>query len=219
MFNQFLTTLLHKILQFLVSHKDLFEGERESKLEHLSIPKAFKNYLSEVPESKFLRDVATITLYLEDSKNTNIKHNTFFKSLLEFLTTDLARKIDHLDGNYYLLGNQGKTEVIDQLIKGETLLAYELKKVLTNYNYQQIAEAIYNLGIKAEKIPYLLVQSPREIDSETKKEIRAKLTEEYPLSFPTFQINRRLIGGLRIFKDGNTIDNSWLSRVQSALAL
>jgi F0F1-type ATP synthase delta subunit len=28
-----------------------------------------------------------------------------------------------------------------------------------------------------------------------------------------FQINRNLIGGMRIFADGKVVDNSWLSRI------
>lgn len=213
MFKDFLTALVHKISEFLVAHKDFFEGKREHTLEHLSIPAAFKGYLSEVSSKEFLEDLRTIILYIEDPKNTTLKNNKFFKSFLEFLTTDLARKIDHLDGSFYLFKSEEKTLIIDKLIKGESHLAHTLKMILVSYNYQQLAEEVNTLATKIERISFIVVQSPREIDSELKKEIRNKLTEEHPLSFPSFQINRKLIGGVRIFIDGKAIDNSWLSRV------
>jgi len=64
-----------------------------------------------------------------------------------------------------------------------------------------------------EESPYILIQSPREIEPKLKKEIRAKIREEKSNHFPIFQINKKLIGGIRVFKDGETTDNSWLSRV------
>lgn len=216
MFKDFLTALLNKITVFLVSNKDLFEhkeSKREEILEKLSVPESFKTYLAKISEKEFVEDLETVILYIEDPKNTNIKNNEFFKSLLEFLSKDLARKIDYLDSDYYLMRKEKRAKFVEQLIKGESVLAQSLKDILINYNYQQIAEKIYELANKTEKTPYIVVQSPREIDTELKKEIRSHLIKSWPSSLPTFQINRRLIGGIRIFIDGKTADNSWLSRV------
>lgn len=211
MFKDFLTALIHKIVVFLKENPEFFE--KRKNLEDLSIPKAFKDYLENVKEKDFLHDLARVTLYIEDCKNTDIKNNEFLKSLREFLTTELARKLDHLDGKFYLSKTTEKREVIEQLIKGDSLLATSLRNILVQFNYQQIAEEIYNLSAKIEKTSYTVVQSPREIDPELKKEIRQKIQEKSANVFPVFQINRRLIGGIRIFQDGETIDNSWLSRV------
>lgn len=211
MFKDFLTALIQKILIFLKKNPEFFE--KRKNLEDLSVPKAFKEYLETVKEKDFLQDLAKVMLYMEDPKNAEIRNNAFFKQLREFLSTEFARKMDHLDGNFYLSKTAEKAEVIEKLIKGESLLACTLKEMLVHYNYQQIAEGIYNLSGKIEKTPYTIVQSPREIDPELKKEIRQKIQEKSPGVFPIFQINRRLIGGIRIFQDGETIDNSWLSRV------
>ena len=216
MFKDFLTALLHKIITFLISHKDFFEGNdgaKEKALEELSVPEAFKTYLAKVSADEFMGDVKILASYIEDDKNTDIQGNGFFKRFLEFLSKDLARKIDYLDGEYYLMRKEKRSEFTQQLIKGDSMLASTLRAILINYNYQQITEEVYELGNKTEKAPYIVVQSPREIDTELKKEIRSHLTKVWPLSLPTFQINRRLIGGLRVFIDGKSTDNSWLSRV------
>ncbi|MBI4231747.1 hypothetical protein HY605_00825 [Candidatus Peregrinibacteria bacterium] len=160
-----------------------------------------------------MKDIKTVLLFTEDPKNTNLNNNEFFKRMLEFLSKDLARKIDYLDAEYYMMKKDKRAYFVEQLIKGDSVLAESLRDILVNYNYQQIAEAVYYLGTKTEKTPYIVVQSPREINAELKKEIRSNLTKVWPLSLPIFQINRRLIGGLRVFIDGKTTDNSWLSRV------
>ena len=59
------------------------------------------------------------------------------------------------------------------------------------------------------------MQSPREIDSELKSEIRENLNKDFESSFPVFQINKNLIGGLRVFVDGKSHDYSWFSRISS----
>src|SRR3989338_2899338 len=166
MFKDFLTALLHKITVFLTSHKDFFEHKesaREKMLENLSIPEAFKTYLLKISGKEFLKYLEIAILYLEDPKGANIKNNGFFKSVLEFFSKDLARKIDYLDSNYYLTGKEKRSKFVEQLIKGDSILAQSLRTILINYNYQQIAEKIYELANKTEKTPFIVVQSPREI--------------------------------------------------------
>jgi len=52
------------------------------------------------------------------------------------------------------------------------------------------------------------------MNMELKREIRQTLSKDHPYSLPVFQINKKLIGGIRIFKDGEVQDHSWLSRVE-----
>jgi len=216
MFKNFLAALLEKITHHLIKHVDFFEHKsawRKENLEHISIPATFKKYLEDLDESDFLKDVLLISNFIHSPKTTEIKDNTFFKTLLEFLNIELGRKIDQLDGEYYLMDQQGRKEVIEKLLPGESHLAKSLREILENQTYQQLTSEINNLGYKVAQASYIVVQSPREIENKLKREIRAQLLEKCPYSFPTFQINRKLIGGIRIFKNGTTIDHSWLSRV------
>lgn len=216
MFKEFITALIQKFIAFLANHPDFFEqskAEKEKLSEHLSVPHAFKEYLAETNEKKFLEDLRTAIIFIHQPKDKAIAKSDFFKALLQFLNTDLARKIDLLDSRYYLMEKPQREEVVNELIKGESLLAESLRNILVNYTYQQICENINSISNIIAGSPYIVVQSPREIEPKTKKEIRAELYEKYPLSFPVFQINKKLIGGLRIFENGITQDHSWLSRV------
>lgn len=216
MFKNFLTALLEKITTYLIKHPDFFKSEiakRKENLDHLSIPVTFKKYLEEVKENDFLKDLSAILIFIHNPKNAGVQNNSFFIALIEFFNTELARKIDNLDSEFYLLPKKKRKEFMEGLIPSDSNLAKSLRAILEDFTYQQLASEINNLGQKVKDSAYIVIQSPREIDPKLKREIRTRLTEENPLSFPSFQINKKLIGGLRIFNNGKTIDHSWLSRV------
>lgn len=216
MFNNFLTALLHKIFEFLVAHKTFFElseKDREHLLENLNAPAPFKQYLQDVNGNAFMKDMKVVLNFIIDSKKTNIKGNKFLEALAVFFIKDVAKKLDYLDGDFALLNGENRKEVVNKLIPTKSLLAEALRNILFNYSYQQLGQGIYNLAGKVMTTHLILVQSPRPIEIKLKKEIREKLAEQYFPSLPMFQVNKKIIGGLRIFKDGETIDHSWLSRV------
>lgn len=216
MFSQFLTALVHKKLEHLKAHPDFFSMNDEKKKEVLSkltTPETFRNYLSNISETEFISDLEKIVHYIQDEKSVQIKNNSFFKAFTEFLTHELARKIDYLDSKFYLLSKDDRTDFIEKLIKGESNLAVSLREILINFTYQQISTEVFQISAKVVDSPYIVIQTPREIDTELKKEIRTELLKRNPLTFPTFQINKKLIGGLRIFNNGETIDHSWITRV------
>lgn len=151
--------------------------------------------------------------YLKNPKQTEIRENKFFKALSNFLSNELAMKIDYMDGQFYLMGRNERREVVEKLIPTDSSLAHALKDILINFTYQQLTDEINKLAQKISEVPYFLVQSPTEINMELKREIRKKLSGKNPYTLPVFQINKKLIGGIRIFEDGKVKDHSWLSRV------
>lgn len=215
MFQNFTSALLEKISHFLLKNPDfigLSKADREKALEKLTIPKAFKDYLLEVKEKELMSDFALAVHYAQGGED-NLQENKFFTAMLHFLTEDLALKIDHLDSDYYLLASADRQKVVDKLISSDSQLAQSLKSLLLNRTYQQLSSAINKLAKKVQDAAFVLVQSPREMNSELRREVRKKLAAENPYSLPTFQINHKLIGGLRVFKNGESIDQSWLGRV------
>ncbi len=216
MFNDFLTALIQKIISFLIANKGFFEltePDRKTQLEHLKIPHSFKPYFEKVSGTGFMKDIKLILQFLHDPKRTNIKDNAFFKALATFFTYELAKKIDHLDGDFYLLTKSEQATVATKLIPTDSLLAQTLRNLILSFSYQQLVHEIYSLSTRAMKTHLVMVQAPRSINVELKKEIREELAEKYSPSLPIFQINKKLIGGIRIFKDGQNVDHSWLSRV------
>ncbi len=216
MFQPFITALLERILEFAAKHPETFtKKDRKADLEKLKLPAPFIAYLAEVSEKALMKDIETATVFAKSGyKNVNLSGNKLFKAVAQFLREEFAGKLDFLDSEVSLMSDKSKREVVEKLINSSNNLADSLKNILLKKTYQQIASEIFKLSQKVEKTPYVLVQSPKEIETNMKKEIRAKLSEKEESAFPIFQINRKLVGGLRVFKDGKSVDHSWLSKVQ-----
>lgn len=216
MFQSLIIAILRETLHFLSKHPEFFkqeEGRRLEALESVKIPSSFKHALAEHSEKSFMKDLHLAVSFASGDQEISVKGSPFFKALAEFLAGPLASKMDLLDKHFYLISPVKRAQMAEELIKGETALANALRQLLSTRNYQELAQAIVALIHKVSARPTILIQSPREVEPEVKKEIRAHLTEEHLLNFPVYQINKNLIGGLRIFKDGHVVDHSWLSRV------
>lgn len=66
---------------------------------------------------------------------------------------------------------------------------------------------------------YLLIQSPLKLEPAFKEEIRLSMNKQYPNTPPVFIVNKKLIGGLRIYIDGKVEDLSWLSKIDFLTSL
>lgn len=211
MFKDFLSVLVYEMLGFAAKHV----SRKEPEMADLRIPAVFKGYLASVGDGEFAKDIKLCIAFLNDGdvKNPKLKKSKFFKALVRFLTENLAVRLDKLPGAFYLLPQKKQMEALEKLIASDSPVAGALKNLLTVNSYQEIASEITELARNISDAPYLVVQLPREVDTELKTEIRGKLNKDFESSFPVFQINKNLIGGLRVFVNGKTHDYSWASRI------
>jgi F0F1-type ATP synthase delta subunit len=207
--------MVREISLFLIGNKTFFsksEAEKEGALKDLKLPQPFKTYLQKSTEQEFLKELRILVSTIYQPTSTNVSENNLFKAVLEFFVQSFAMRLE-IAHESNAFSRAEKAEMIEKLVPGENAFASSLRQILLNYSYQDCVAEINILAKKVVNAPYIVVQSPREIDLELKKKIREHLYTESPFSFPVFQINRKLIGGFRIFKGGTVIDHSWISRV------
>lgn len=224
MINPFLTALLYELVHFLTKHKDFFElgnEAQEEKLQNLKVPTAFKHYLVKVSAEHFMLDLRLVTSLLNGTPLSQLplKGNAFFKALTEFFTVTFAAKVDELTGRFYLLPYETRIVEIKKVIESDNRIADALREFLVSNSYQEIAGTLTELSQLVNEADMVLVQTPRNIEAELKKEIRKLLLEKHPHSFPVFQVNRGLIGGFRVFVNGESVDHSWLSQISKLTSL
>lgn len=223
MFHSFLLVLVQDMLKSLKAEPEFFglsAKKREEYLEAKRFPAAFKVYLAEVKGEDFLQDLEVLTLYLQGAKDLDLKGNAFFGALIGFFVGPFADKLDQLRSDFYTLAEADQKAVLDQLIKGSSSLGEELKKLLLFYSYQELTQAIYDLMRRVSSSPYVLVQSAREMEPSLKRELRQQFRDNPEKgSFPIFQVHRKLVGGLRVFQEGECVDHSWLHRVHRFTSL
>ncbi len=209
MFNDFLSALTLEILRSFKKEGG-FQG-----------PKIYKDYLDSVSEEDLMSDLRLIFQVINgtDLAALNLKKSGFFKTTLRFFAENFASKLDALGSSFYLLPYEERKKQAEQLIESDSHTAAALRDLLVTNSYQEITEAIEMLSKSVADAGTIVVQTPREIEPELKKEMRAKFAADFPLSFPAFQINRQLIGGFRVFINGKSRDLSWFSQVQKLTSL
>ncbi len=184
-------------------------------------PKVYKDYLDSVSEEDLMGDLRLILQVINgtDLGVLNLKDSGFFKTTLHFFAESFASKLDALGSSFYLLPYEERKKKAEQLIEGDSHTTAALRDLVVTNSYQEITEAIEMLSKNLADAGTIVVQAPREIAPELKKEMREKFAADFPLSFPSFQINRQLIGGFRVFINGKSHDLSWFSQVQKLTSL
>ncbi|MEK9159580.1 MAG: hypothetical protein AAB383_02510 [Patescibacteria group bacterium] len=209
MFKDFLSALTLEILRALTKGKD-FKG-----------PQVFKDYLDATSDDALMSDLRLVFQVINgtDLNSLNLKNSAFFKAVLQFFAEHFASKLDALGGSFYLLPYEERKKKAEQLIESDSHTAAALRDLLVTNSYQEISEALELLSKSVADAGTIVVQAPRDIAPELKKEMREKFAHDHPLTFPSFQVNRQLIGGFRVFINGQSHDLSWFSQVQKLTSL
>lgn len=204
MFKDFLSALTLEILQSL-RKKDGFNGS-----------KVFKDYLASTSEDDLMKDLRLVFRVINETEISalNLKESDLFKAIFRFFAEEFADQLDALGSSFYLLSYEERKEKARQLIEGDSHSSAALRELLLSNSYQELSEAIEILSKSVGDADTIVVQAPREIEPSLKKEMRKKFAIDFPLSFPSFQVNRQLIGGFRVFVNGKSHDFSWFSQVQ-----
>lgn len=224
MFNEFIIAVLRDIHLFLEKELDFFEldeATKQTRLEasNLAMAPAFKAYLLESSFDAFQQDLKLLLRFLKKEKGLKLQGNPLFKAILRFLVGPFSKKADSLSSDFIFFSESEKKMVLDKLIAGHSAPAQALKKVLMTYAYPQYAKAIQALSIRVADAPYIVFQSPKDADVELKQVVREQVAQENPFAYPVFQVQRNLIGGFRLFNNGESVDRSWLNRVLSIRSL
>lgn len=210
MLNKFLQSVITESLRSATT-TDFFKKADQVKT---SFPTEIGAYLTSTSEKDFLRDTHQIIKLLNKEKGLDLSDNKFLESILSYLCVDLGATLDSLDSKFYLSNRSNQEKTLSELIKEKHTLVEPTIELILSSNYKSLLKETNELATKIGKNSYIVVQTPRETNKELKKSIREKLQEKYgKTSLPMFAVNQNIIGGLRVFVDGEVTDHSWLGKI------
>jgi len=215
MYNNFFIALIVEILEVLKKDKNFFDLDKTARLkslENFKLPNTIKEVLSEAQSLELIKEIQSL-IEFNKSKKVN-SENKLFTAALTYLSDKFVTNIYSLPDNFHYLEYDQQLIVAKKLIKSESRLAQTLIEVVANHSYQEILNELQNLLNKTINAPIVLIQSPISLSTEHKIEIKSKITEQNKtICAPVFQINKKLIGGMRVFVNGEVTDNSWLKKI------
>lgn len=207
----------YKVLSKLEKDPEFFSkeaGSRKNLIE--SLPKSFHAYFEIAKEDQFLKDLhQTIKIIRHEKGVEAIQSNQFAKSLANYLTGEVSQLLDRIPMVFYQMTVAQKRKYLEEKAKLPTVFV----DTLSTKNYQQIFKEIYEyLKVINPSTPYIVVQIARDTDAEVKKEMRNKFKEAYGDVFPLFQVSKHLYGGMKVFVNGEVIDQSWVGKIERFVA-
>lgn len=197
MINTFLQLVIKEILSLLTAEKtffDLSQEERGEKAQQYLAPfSSITHYLSTVTEKDFLQDLTGLISFLLQGKKT--EKTALIEALAEVCMFDLSKMVDGV-------AFSTKTPFLEKILA-----------LFHIYSFQEISTEAARFLEKTVGCCYIVVQTPTVLSPEMRQEIRKNLYEQHSYCFPSFALQKNLIGGMRILVNGKTTDLSWYGKV------
>lgn len=206
MLDHLFIALLKDFIVFLKLKPTFFElniQDRTQTLKNAQIwfSQSIHDYLLHISEIHFQKDLKAFLKYLKENHLEQIAHkDSLFSALENFFVKEFALNLDAPEKN-------------DLNHKGYFLAA--IKDLIENESYYQLTLAVNQFLKNLKHSSLIIIQTPRKIRYDFRQQIRHKIQQNFPVSLPIFQVNRDLIGGIRLFLNGELRDYSWISKIEA----
>ena len=203
------TALIYDVLKVLQSNKDFFKQDESAKAKLIKesgfFPEEVVKHLSTMSEKALLKDIEETLAFTSEGETTTALKSGIAKAFAEFCINQVPKHLDEYKADS------------KPLYKGA--FGRYLSTFYSSGVEKQIIEQIQDFLSLVHKSSYVLVQTPIQLTQEQKTSIREELIGKYPHSIPSFSVNKKLIGGLRVFVDGKTHDHSWISQINKLTSI
>lgn len=174
--------------------KNIRNGE---KFEN-TYPKQITNYFKNISEKELTEEIKIII-------SDKYRETKLSRAIVEFLSKDLGSIVDE-----YYCGNKKNIEIDTK----NSLFEKNLFEILENSTYNEISEKIARELFKISQGEIIIIESPVNLDLSMKSKIREKYQQDDALNFIVFKVNENILGGIKTYKDGKIIDDSWAQKIE-----
>lgn len=190
------------------------KGERIALVEdHFGkhYPELFKDYIASLHGVKgFTEEVNAVASFYKggaigDPGNIQLV-------VADYLARDFGYALDKLGRGFYLLDTSERGEMLRKIFSGKSSFSKMANDYLIDKTYQEINLSV-NEGIGLiKKVPVVLVQTACAPTDDLMNEIRDYFYKNFDGAFTEFQVNPALLGGVKVFVDGEVKDFSWVAQ-------
>lgn len=162
-----------------------------------------------------MQNISVVAKFVSSNESKYIKQSELLRSGVEYLTQGFAKSLNDLDRDFYAMSYDDRVKAVDKIWSEKREVDKALKKVLVNFSYQEIVRNIQELLEVAYGSPFVLVQTPIRLEASAKDDMMLQISKE--IDEPVivqFQVNKSILGGMRIFVDGQVQDMSWMGRIE-----
>ena len=194
---------------------DRNSNERKNLIEKKfssNFPAVLSDYLANVDADNFLTDIKNTVLFIKGS--AKVSGNKFIDAMCLFVSEDFAFILDKVDSEFFFKKPEYRKEFLDQLLSGNSYFLHELEDLILFSTYQDLNEMAQITLSQIKDSELIIVESAVEIEESSKNEIRKYFIKEKTFSFVEFRVSKGIIGGVRVFVNGNLVDLSWMGKLR-----
>lgn len=205
-------------VSLLKTQKTFFEKNKEEKASLLydilgqKYPSQFVDYIINTSEEAFISDIKKTVLFLKEKGSVQ---NDFLNAVAEFVAEKVSFVFDLIDSEFFFMDLDKRKNILSEFLDQKTFLGRNLIEFIAFSTYSEINEKAFEALKTLKDSKFIFVQSPVNIENEDKSKIRKFFLEKYPFSFVEFKVGKDLIGGMRVFFDGQLSDFSWSSKIEN----
>ncbi len=149
----------------------------------------------------FLSESLAVLRALETN---TVPANDLMKTLAHLLVEEAGPFMEDGDVHHFSSAHQETAQVIARLRSEQTPHA-------VTGMFQRLLARVYPGS------SLTVIQTPRRLETAARVQMRRTLAQSAPDAYPTFAVDRSLLGGMRLFINGALVDNSWQQKIASML--
>ncbi len=215
---QLITTLMVELLQFIKDNPDFFDldaKQTQTVFDRACLSAFSREYLLDSDMQQIFDDIGGLTKYLKHSVKLD-NSNVLAQHLARFLCKQYNMAVISLDKSFANLDAAAQAEKIDHVFKSNNKVTLAVKDLFLQGNFDSLAKMFGTYLGNFEDFKNIIVQIPLDVDASLRRNMVTKFNDKFgELSLVNVQINQRIVGGLRVFVNGELTDLSWHRKIET----
>lgn len=214
----FTSILLHETLSFLSQNPEFFSlnaKDTEVAFDRASLSAFGREYLLDVDSDQILFDIADLNKAMKSGVPFSAK-NVLSAHISRFLCKLANQVAIGLDKSFANASLEEQRSRVNSVFKAENAVMKTFKEFILHNSFESIVSKLRPVLSQSLDYKEVVVQLASDIDATSRRKMVVDFTNEYgDMTLVYFQINQRLLGGMRIFVDGKLTDLSWQKKIET----
>jgi len=214
----FISILLHETLSFLSQHPNLFDlnaKDTEVAFDRASLSAFSREYLLDVDASQLMFDLKDLTTSMKSNVSPSAK-NVLSAHISRFICKLANQAAIGLDKSFANMTSEDQLGRLQAVFKTDNSVMKAFKELVLHNSFESLVSKVRSFVSQQNDFVEVTVQFALDVTASERRQIVSEFTNKYgDMTLVYFQVNPRLIGGMRIFANGQLTDLSWQKKIET----
>lgn len=214
----YISILLHETLSFLSQHQDLFDmnaKDTEVAFDRASLSAFSREYLLDVDGDQLIFDLADLNKSLKLKTQVSAK-NVLSAHISRFICKLSNQAAIGLDKSFANMTREDQLSRLQAVFKTDNSVMKAFKELVLHNSFESLVSKVRAFVSQQTEFVEVTVQYAVDVTASERRQIVSEFTNKYgDMTLVYFQVNPRLVGGMRIFANGQLADFSWHKKIET----